>query len=206
MNQLSKTPSKLTIKQFINELPQHYKQYTQSQYYEKYTYLEGKLSEKARTIGYLEQDDLSEIAEWGGNQRGIKQRMIANNTKEDVIRATKNAIQQINHPAEALRELLIGIDHWGLSYASKTLRFIYPENFSALDQKLRQRIDFAILPKIYDGHIDSMIKGYLVFLELCRDIQSDVNIPGPRSGKWFIADIEMSLFQFVWNDGYLVKE
>jgi thermostable 8-oxoguanine DNA glycosylase len=195
----------LTIEQFADELPDYYQRYTQSQYYETYINLETRLSQKAKNIGYLELVDLVDIAEWGGNQHAIKKRLQAHNSPEEVKFSIKKAIQQVENPAIALRELLVGINHWGLSYASKTLRFINPQSYAALDQKLRNNIDRSLLPRIYDGHIDSMVKGYLSFLDICQEIRSHATAPAPRSNRWFIADIEMGLFQFVWDACKLVN-
>ena len=195
----------LTIKQLADKLPEYYQRYTQSQYYETYINLESKLSQKAKNMGYLELTDLADIAEWGGNQHAIKKRLQAHNSPEEVIFSTKKAIQQMENPAIALRELLLGVNHWGLSYASKTLRFINPQNYPALDQKLRKNIDSSLLPRVYDGHIDSMVRGYLIFLSICQEIRSHVIASAPRSNTWFMADIEMGLFQFVWDGGLLVK-
>ena len=195
----------LTIEQFADELPDYYQRYTQSQYYKPYINLESKLSQKAINMGYLELADLADIAEWGGNQHAIKKRLQTHNSAEEVIFSTKKAIQQMENPAIALRELLVGINHWGLSYASKTLRFINPQSYPALDQKLRNNIDRSLLPRIYDGHIDSMVRGYLIFLGICQEIRSHVTASAPRSNRWFIADIEMGLFQFAWDGCRLVK-
>ena len=80
-----------------------------------------------------------------------------------------------------------------------------PQNYPALDQKLRKAISKALLPTIYDGNVSSMIRGYLKFLEIRRDIEHQVRAPGPRSGGvWFPADIEMALFQFAWDGGRLI--
>lgn len=117
--------------------------------------------------------------------------------------STKNAISHLNNPVAALDELLSGIKQRGLSYASKTLRFIDPAKYPALDDKIRKNAQ-SLLPKIYDGHLNSMLNGYQNFPVICQQIQNYVTAPTPRSNKWFIADIEMGLFQFVWNGGTLI--
>lgn len=199
-------PTNLTPTQFANVLSTWYEKYTKSPYFATYFELETELSQKAKNKGYLDLDDLSRIAIWGGNQHGINQRLIFNNSPAKVMKVTREAIRQIADPAVALRTILEGIDHWGLSYASKTLRCMCPEKYVALDQKLRNSIDSSLLRTIYDGDTKSMVYGYLIFLDLCQDIQDHIVAPGPRSGIWFPADIEMALFQFVWDGGQLIDE
>jgi len=193
-----------TIRQFAGQAAKQYERYTQSQYFEEYVSLEGRLSEKATSTGYLELADLADIADWGGNQRGVKQRMVRSNTDDEVRQATAESIQNLNNPEGAIRAVL-GIRQWGLTYGSKVLRFVDPENYVALDQKLRAGISKTLLPTIYDGNFASMVHGYLRFLDICAEIQRQLSVPGPREGdKWFLADIEMALFQFVWDGGVLI--
>jgi hypothetical protein len=194
----------LTTKEFSREIDNWYLKYTKSKYFIDYREMEYRISRKASMHDALTLCDLGDIAIWGGNQHGIKQRMEKNNTTNDIKLATLVAIDKLNNPAEALRAMF-AISHWGLSYSSKTLRFMCPQQYPALDQKLRAAIDKALLPRIYDGNVNSMIKGYGRFIELCNLIKTFVENPGPRlRGEWFIADIEMGLFQFVSEGGLLV--
>lgn len=158
--------------------------------------LERSLSQKARKCGYLDMEDLIAIAEWGGNQRGLIQRLRRNNQPAGIHCATRRAISNISDPEEALRELL-SIKQWGLTYASKTLRFVCPEHYPALDRRLRKGLGCS-LPPIWDGHINSMVEGYVSFLKTCRGIQAATKTENPlRTDKsWFIADIEMALFAY----------
>lgn len=197
-------PKALTLVEFSSQALKWYEQYTQSSYFVTYVKLEQRLSQKAMDKGYLEVVDLADIADWGGNQRGIKQRVQRGNSGDQVKQATTEAIRKLDSPSNALRAVL-SINQWGLTYASKTLRFVCPRDYPALDQKLRKAINKTLLPTIYDGNINSMVRGYLRFLELCRKIKHQVSVPGPRSaGEWFIADIEMAVFQFVWDGGRLM--
>jgi hypothetical protein len=196
--------SALTLQQFSGHAVKWYQRYAHSRYFAAYVRLEERLSQKASDKGYIGLADLADIADWGGNQRGIKQRLLRNNSEREVRQATQKAIRHLDNPADALRSML-DIKQWGLTYGSKTLRCISPENYPALDQKLRKAISKALLPTIYDGNISSMISGYLEFLNICRDIERQVRAPGPRlGGVWFLADIEMALFQFAWDGGRLI--
>ncbi len=198
-------PPALTLQQFSGQAAKWYQKYAHSPYFDPYIRLEQKLSQKASDEGYLELVDLADIAAWGGNQRAIKQRLLRSNNEGEVRQATLEAIQRLDKPSEAIR-VVLRINQWGLTYASKTLRCVCPQNYPALDQKLRKAISKALLPTIYDGNIDSMIRGYLRFLKICREIERQVTTLGPRSGGvWFLADIEMALFQFVWDGGRLIS-
>ncbi len=196
--------ARLIVAEFAKHVPEWYEKYTQSEYFQQYTKLERELSQKAISTGYLEKVDLAHIADWGGNQRGVKQRMLRTNTEKWVREASSQAISMLGSPADALKAIL-SIKQWGLSYGSKTLRCICPQNYVALDQKLRKAISKDVLPAIYDGNVGSMVQGYLKFLNICRNIGQQVHTPGPRPGKvWFLADIEMALFQFVWEHNSLL--
>lgn len=197
--------AELTIAEFAKAVPGWYAEYTQSKYFQTYLTLELRLSQKAIGLGRLGKADLADIADWGGNQHGIRQRLLAGNTEESVGESSSKAISLLSSPADALKAIL-SINQWGLSYGSKTLRFVCPRNYAALDQKLRGAISKDLLPLIYDGNLASMVRGYLTFLNICRKIGQQVHPPGPRpGGVWFLADIEMALFQFAWDGNTLVR-
>ncbi len=109
----------------------------------------------------------------------------------------------LNDPRLALGGLLGrygGIHGLGLSFATKTLRCLYPQNYGALDSKLLQWIDSTLLPRV---HNETDL--YLRFLELLRGLKQIVLPPRPSrrpNREWFIADIEMALFQFAWGPGH----
>ncbi len=166
-------------------------------------HLERRLGSKARDRGRLELDDLVEIANWGGKQHGIHRRVQRENTCAEVRTRTAEAIERLDDPAAAL-ESLLKIKQWGLTYASKTLRFICPSDYGALDSKIREAIDRTLLPRIYDGHTSSMVNGCVRFLALCNQMRARLKERGPREGGvWFVADVEMALFQFASEGGML---
>ena len=189
--------------EFAKELHSWYWKYPQSDYFKGSLHIEGRLGSKARDRGHLELDDLVEIANWGGRQHGIHKRVQRENTCAEVRTRTAKAVDRLDDPAAAL-ESLLEIREWGLTYASKTLRFMCPSNYGALDSVIREAIDPKLLPRIYDGHTSSMVNGYERFLALCIQLRTQIKERGPREGGvWFVADIEMALFQFVSEGGML---
>ncbi|MBM3117943.1 MAG: hypothetical protein FJ006_00065 [Chloroflexi bacterium] len=154
--------------------------------------VEEKLSDKASRVGYLNMVDLIEITRVLGNPHNIRGRVQTANTEATVIRATKNAILHLNEPIEAYKSMC-EIRQWGLAYRTKTLRCICPRNYAALDSKIHVCIDRRYFPSRDEG------KRYCEFLNFIEHIKQKVLVPGPRNGEWFIADIEMALFQFAWE-------
>ncbi|MDP2729958.1 MAG: hypothetical protein Q8O55_05700 [Dehalococcoidales bacterium] len=170
----------LTINGFAKELPGWYRKYAGSRYFLGYEELESNLSQKAISQGCLEMDDLAKIAEWGGNQHGVKQRMMAANTEAIIREATQQAILNLADPVKAL-ESLYPIREWGLTYSSKTLRFIRPQDYPALDSVLK----------------GAVTKSYTELISKCRRLQELTSVRGPRAdSSWWIADVEMALFWF----------
>lgn len=189
--------NRLTVDQFAAEVPIWYSKYTEWPSFEQYNDIEATLSKKARDKGYLEKCDIMKIVDWGGDedryQLGTK--ICQMNTDVSVIHHTREAIQQLNSPKDALKSLL-NIHNMGSTYCSKTLRCICPEIYPALDTHTRSACkDF--LPEIDEGNEQSKIDEYSSFIEICHWIQGKVSVTGPREGGlWFIADIEMALFEF----------
>jgi hypothetical protein len=106
--------------------------------------------------------------------------MMAANTETVVRESTRQAILNLADPVKALSSLH-PIKGWGMTYASKTLRFIRPQDYPALDSVLQGGIT----------------KSYTELISICRKVQELASVPGPRpDGSWGIADVEMALFQF----------
>lgn len=206
----------LTIAQFAAEIGYWYDQYKKTAYYvgdvqrniPGSPVIEEYLSAKAKKVGYLDLGDLKMLALWGGDERGRAKHVEGKNTPSAAIYATKSAISHLNNPDVALRKLLC-LKQWGLSYASKTLRFIDPLEYGALDSWIRKATE-SIIGQIRDGDENSMVRGYLRFIDLCKRIQKLAVAQNPRNpetaGVWFIADIEDALYEFaryrnLINDG-----
>lgn len=195
--------TKLTLKQLASQLEHWYQRYTESPYFQQYRSLEIGLSHKASDIGYLEKGDLFWIAVWGGDEERHQLGTLIdiNNTSDDVIANTRDAIQQLDNPANALRSLL-RINYCGVSYGSKTLRCIRPQEYAAFDYHVRRGCE-NFLPHMEDKEAE--IAGYVGFLELCGQVRKSVAVPGPRpEGLWYVADIEMGLFQFAFEGGTII--
>ncbi len=189
---------RLTPDQFVSCIRSYYDRYAGSKAFGMWVGLEERLSAKAANIGHVKLADLVEIAKWGGNQYNIAGRVQRANTDREVERITGQAISHIGKTAEAFRSML-KIRQWGTSFATKTLRAICPRDYAALDSKLLEGINRSYLPSRNE------VERYVQFLNLCGQIKEMAPKPGPRAnGEWFIADIEMALFQFVWDGGRIV--
>ena len=181
----------LTLDQFIEQVPHWYDIWAGAN--ATYFPLEKRLTEKATSQGYLEIADLVDITYLLGNPHNIRGRMQRTNTEKYVIENTKNAIKNLDNATKALK-CIRSINYWGLTYGSKTLRCMCPQKYGALDRVIINGIDPQYLPSRnnYDRYAD--------FIHLCGQIRGKVIQPGPRkNGQWFIADIEIALFQFVWG-------
>ncbi len=183
----------LTPNQFAKQLPKWYNIWRE--FNSDYFLLEERLMHKADTLGYLEMYDLVEITKVLGNPYNIGGKIQRENTNYEVKEKTKEAIQQLNNPASALQSMM-SIKRWGRTYASKTLRCICPSKYAALDSKLIRGINQSYLPST-----NNEARRYAEFLILCQQIRQEVSEHGPpfRGGEWFLADIEIALFQFIWD-------
>lgn len=187
---------KLTPDQFAQELPKWYWIWRNAN--PGYFPVEERLTKKAEAVGFLEMADLVKITCVLGNPFNIRGKIQRANTEDEVKEKTRKAIEHFNEPALAL-ESMMSIHRWGRTYASKTLRCICPRNYAALDSKLIESISQRYLRSRNE------VKQYEEFLDLCQQIREKVSEPGPReSGAWFLADVEVALFQFVWDGGKIV--
>lgn len=188
----------LTPVQFAYNLPKYYEEYTRSKYFSTWVTLEKRLTKKAAEAGYLSLSDLIEIAKWGGNQYNRAGKVRRENTDEEVITNTKDAIQNLSNPRIALKALF-NIKQWGLTYASKMLRAVLPQNYAALDSLLSEHISERYLSE------SNVYELYVQFLRLCSQIRDNITLGGPREDmSWFLPDVEMALFQFVWDGGEII--
>ena len=186
---------KLTPNEFAKQSKKWYRIWKEAN--PSYFPLEERLTQKARLLGYLEKADLVAITHVLGNPHNIRGRVHKANTEAEVREKTKVAIKNLANPAIAFMSMN-GIKQWGLAYATKTLRCICPQNYVALDNKLHQGINRCYFPS------SNEVKRYEEFLNFCRQVREKVPEPGPRKGEWFVADIEIALFQFIWNSGEIV--
>ena len=64
-----------------------------------------------------------------------------------------------------------------------------------------------MVPKMRDGDRKSLVRGYIKFLEICTQLRPNpVAAPCPETGgEWCLIDIGQALFQFVQDDGTMVR-
>jgi hypothetical protein len=141
------------------------------------------------------------MIQWGGNQHGILKRFDSALGSYCLERQLQEVLDGLQSPATAIGAAL-AIRGLGLTYASKLLRFLDPERYGALDSRLRKALTPSVLPKIYDGHKQSMIKGYCTFRDYLDGLHQQLlsnglSRPHETGGQpsWRAADIEMALFQ-----------
>ena len=186
----------LTPEQFAGEVDKWYWKWRNAN--SGYFSVEQQLTQKATNKGFLEMADLVAITHVLGNPHNIRGRVQRENTNEQIKQKTQAAINNLHQPSKALANLR-GIRWWGGTYRTKTLRCVCPRNYAALDSKLNKNISESYLKS------KNELRRYEEFLDLCKSIRQKVSTPGPRLNKeWFIADIEMALFQFVWDGGKIV--
>ena len=164
------------------------------------TNLETEISKKSTNIGYLDMNDLLNILKWGdpNDRHDLAEKLRDNNTDEEIQKNTKEAIQYLSKGNwRAALGSLDGIDYWGFTYGTKTLRLICPQHYPALDRKLRNGIKVLRLRRSDTS--------YGQFINLCHSIQKNILDPGPRpDGSWWIADVEMALYTFVRQGNELI--
>ena len=186
----------LTPAQFARELPQWYQIFVKNN--NSYFRVEEMLTNKASKVGYLNMADLVEITKVLGNPHNIRGRVQRANSEATVMDATKRAILNLDNPVEAYKNMC-GIKQWGFTYRTKTLRCVCPRNYAALDSKLRTCVDRRYFPSRIEG------KQYAEFIDFLKRVRQQVSESGPRDGEWFVADVEMALFQFACNPNNRIK-
>jgi hypothetical protein len=142
-----------------------------------------------------------EMVLWGGNQRGILNRFLTGfQSVDEYNRLMRELVIVLDYPEQACK-VSLSIPGFGLTYASKLLRFCAPSNYGALDSRIRKTL--KDIPSIRDGNFPSMQNGYLTFLNLIHELQSALGEQGikrPRYGKressthWRSSEVEMALF------------
>jgi hypothetical protein len=149
---------------------------------------------------------LREMIQWGGSQNGVLQKFDENLGGICLDSALWKVIEALDRPEDAIRAAL-DIPAFGLTYASKLLRFLDPVRYAALDSQIRKLLKPKVgFPTIYDANTNSMVAGYLAFLEVLdgmRDEAQKAKVVRPEcklaaaqgeTEGWRNADIEMALF------------
>ena len=147
--------------------------------------------------GFSEQqlrDFIQNVCRWGGYP-GIAGRVLGKNPFPEIQRQFTNAIDALASDRPDIQGALceiIRIQHLGLSFASKHLRFLRPDICPVLDSTLSYKLGY--LPDVC---------GYRRFSDDCLRVaemleQYGVSNPvGRDDGEWFAADVEMALFVHV---------
>jgi len=194
--------NRLTQQEFAVQIGYWYEKYTQAPHFQRYKNIERRLTKKVSDIGYLEPRDFLEIAIWGSDEERhrLGTRICNNNTYDEIVTHTRDAIRELDNPKRALEKLL-NIRNIGPSYGSKTLRCMCPEKHAAFDLHVRRACK-NMLPQMLDR--EAQLTGYVRFLEICQRLRELVTEIGPRpGGMWYVADIEMAIFQFAFKGGTL---
>lgn len=147
---------------------------------------------------------IKEMIEWGGSQSGVLQKFNDRSGEVNLLELVQKIIANLDSPKRAITNSL-SMPGLGLTYASKLLRFMKPGKYGALDSRIRGALlRRNLLRKIYDGNLNSMVNGYLEFLELLNNLKSqleDQRVKKPdcslsNTGLWRPSEIEMALFRW----------
>lgn len=151
---------------------------------------------------------IREILDWGGGA-GPRMKFEVGLGNACLLAQVQLVVGNIDNPTVAIKNAL-QIPGCGLTYASKFLRFLRPDIHASLDNRIRRALlNESLLRRIADGDDQSMIRGYVAFLELLttllRELEKasikrpDCELPRGKSPTgWRVADIEMALF--AWAD------
>ena len=112
------------------------------------------------------------MIEWGGSQSGVLQKFNDGSGEVNLLELVQEIIANLDSSERAITKSL-SLPGLGLTYASKLLRFMKPEKYGALDSRIRGALlRRNLLRKINDGNLNSMVNGYLKFLELLNNLKS----------------------------------
>ena len=145
---------------------------------------------------------IQEMIEWGGSQNGVLQKFNDGSGEVNLYDRVQEVIENIKNPRAAISSAL-KFPGLGLTYASKFLRFLEPGKYGALDSRIRAALlREGVLQRIYDGNANSMIGGYLAFLDYLEILRVGLEKQQIRkpdcalscTGLWRPSEIEMALF------------
>lgn len=162
-----------------------------------------------RVITSSPTDYVREILAWGAGKNDPGMKFEAGLGNVSLIVIIQQIVANLEHPLAAI-DAALKIPGFGLTYASKLLRFFDPGRYGSLDRRIRLALLKAdLLPKIHDSYTSSMIEGYVKFQTLCESLVFELeskgicrpkcNLPSAATATgWRIADVEMALF--TWAD------
>lgn len=209
----------------LSDLPEHFQHYSWNKKHNLFAYptdcypefswinsletrfqwLKNNIANSNQTPLYL----IKEMIQWGGSQNGVLQKFEDGQGDYCLLEVLKEIINNLDNPTKAITSTL-KIKGLGLTYASKLLRLLDPNRYGALDSRLCgafYELPDSPIPKITNGNINSMIKGYVAFTEYLSNTKQQLinhNIKKPNcrlnnSEFWRSADIEMALFEWAAN-------
>lgn len=159
--------------------------------------------------GVAPTDYVREILAWGAGSNDPTMKFEAGLGNVALIEILREVVESLDDPRQAIRAALC-IPGFGLTYASKLLRFLRPATHASLDRRIRlAMLQAGLLPKIHDSYDGSMIDGYVAFQALCADFCAELEtagvqrpgcklVTGSAPTGWRVADVEMALF--AWAD------
>lgn len=140
-------------------------------------------------------DFVRRVCAWGG-YAGVSGRVLKRNELVEIRGSLVEAHQQLMVSAPDIASALRAINRirglGRLSFASKHLRFLCPELCPVFDSFLQ-----SALPYSFD------VAGYASFASDCSRLAAEltrlaVRNPRPgRNGRWFVADTEASIYEYV---------
>ncbi|WP_444916467.1 hypothetical protein [Microbulbifer sp. JMSA003] len=145
---------------------------------------------------------IQEMIEWGGSQNGVLQKFNDGSGEVNLYDRVQEIIININNPRSAI-SFALQLPGLGLTYASKFLRFMEPGIYGALDSRIRTALlNEGVLQRIHDGNTNSMVNGYLAFLDYLGKLRDELESQHIRkpdcvlscTGMWRPSEIEMALF------------
>jgi hypothetical protein len=129
------------------------------------------------------------VCKWRGYE-GIADRVLKNNTESELSSSFRSAhFHAIAHDDLAAIKSLLGLNGIAVSFASKHLKFLVPENAVVLDSIISKRLGYELTTE-----------GYHVLLTDCRRIlekavSAGLDYPGWGHNGWRVSDIEMAIFE-----------
>lgn len=213
----------------VKELPKFFEQYQWGKHHGVYGYptdtfpsfcwiksLEqrGAWLASQETITVAPTNLIRELLDWGEGANGPRTKFEAGLGNVSLIELIRPVVAEVHDPAKAIMRAM-AIPGFGLTYASKLLRFIRADIHASLDNRIRDALFKAgLLPDIQDSSKPSMTRGYVAFLTLINGLISSLeeagvvrpecDLPkGPNKTGWRVADVEMALF--AWADRRLQK-
>ena len=130
-----------------------------------------------------------QICHWGG-YAGVAGRVLNGNETADLHDHLTSATAMVNKgDVGGALDRLQKIKGLGLSFASKHLKFLAPDQAVVLDSIISSNLGYPMTRP-----------GYEAFLADCHTIlrmarQTDVAYPGWGTNGWRVSDIEMAIFQ-----------